>query len=107
MLAYLRHGSINPGEASNSSYLNQFSHFWTPGTYGRWETHFVIKTIRFNPKQGFPVAQNLFYRCKLCGETIPSQPPDSMGCQCRNITIDIDDAHISGKQETAIELLED
>ena len=65
-----------------------------------------MKTIRFDPKQGFPVAPNLFYRCKLCDETIPSQPPDSMGCKCRNITIDIDYARISVKQEGEIELLE-
>jgi hypothetical protein len=65
-----------------------------------------MKPLRFDPKKGYPVGPNLFYRCKFCGEVVPSQPADSMGCKCRNIFIDIDYARISIKRDCDIELLE-
>jgi len=60
---------------------------------------------RFNPGQGYPVGSKLYYRCKTCGETIPSQSPDSHGCKCGNIFIDVDYARVSVKRDGDIELL--
>jgi hypothetical protein len=65
-----------------------------------------MKTISFNPRKGYPVGADLFYRCRACGEVIPSQPGDSMGCSCGNIFIDIDYARISVKRDRDIELLQ-
>jgi len=65
-----------------------------------------MKLLHFDPKKGYPVGSNLFYRCKSCGDVIPSQPTVSLGCKCRNIFIDIDYARISVKRDRDIELLE-
>lgn len=65
-----------------------------------------MKSIKFDPKKGYPIGENLFYYCKTCDEVIPSQPADSMGCKCRNIFIDIDYARISVKRDSDIELFE-
>ena len=37
-----------------------------------------------------PKGHSVFYRCKKCGGSIPSQPEDNVGCPCGNIVIDID-----------------
>lgn len=37
-----------------------------------------------------PRGRELYYRCGICGEVIPSQPDDNVGCKCGNIFIDID-----------------
>ena len=65
-----------------------------------------LKKLLFDPKKGYPVGATLFYRCKSCGEVIPSQPSDGMGCKCRNIFIDVDYARISVKRNDDIELLQ-
>lgn len=65
-----------------------------------------MKFIRFDPKKGYPVGPTLFYRCKLCGEVIPSKPDGSIGCSCGNVFIDVDYARVSVKREKDIELLE-
>jgi hypothetical protein len=65
-----------------------------------------MKVIHFNPKQGWPVSENLWYRCQLCNDVIPSKPSDCKSCRCGNISIDIDYARISVKQENNVELLE-
>lgn len=64
-----------------------------------------MKLLRFNPKEGYPVSSDLFYRCKFCSEVIPSQPSDSTGCKCGNIFIDIDYARVSVKNDNDIELM--
>jgi hypothetical protein len=65
-----------------------------------------MKIIKFNFEKGYPVGGTYFYKCKSCGEMIPSQPSDSIGCSCGNIFIDIDYARISVKRNGDIELLE-
>ena len=37
-----------------------------------------------------PRAKDIFYQCTKCGDIIPSQPNDNMGCKCGNIFIDND-----------------
>lgn len=66
----------------------------------------MMHPIRFNPKNGYPTGPTLYYRCKLCGVTIASQPIDSVGCRCRNIFIDIDYGRVSVDQDEKIELLD-
>lgn len=36
------------------------------------------------------LGKNIFYHCKSCNEIISSQPIESIGCECGNITIDVD-----------------
>lgn len=64
------------------------------------------KRLPLDTNNGYPVGHNLVYRCKLCGDIIPSTPPDSMGCKCGNIFIDVDYARFSVKREKEIELLQ-
>lgn len=44
----------------------------------------------YNPAAGYPAGSNLYYECLGCGDIVPSQPPDSVACKCRNIMIDFD-----------------
>jgi hypothetical protein len=47
-------------------------------------------------KQGFTDASqvsrgdDLFYRCEICQDVIPSTPKENVRCQCRNIAIDVE-----------------
>lgn len=41
-------------------------------------------------ERNVPRAKDIFLRCGKCGEMIPSQPEDSIGCKCGNIFIDVD-----------------
>lgn len=36
-----------------------------------------------------PRGKNIFYKCLGCGGTVPSQPKESVECQCGNIVIDV------------------
>ena len=37
-----------------------------------------------------PRGRDLYYRCRSCGEVIPSTPRDSASCTCRAVLIDTD-----------------
>jgi len=37
-----------------------------------------------------PKGKDIFYRCLRCGDVVPSQPTDNVGCSCGNVFIDID-----------------
>ncbi len=37
-----------------------------------------------------PEGRDIRYKCLNCGESIPSQPDDNVGCRCGNVFIDID-----------------
>jgi len=34
--------------------------------------------------------KDIYYKCTICGDIIPSVPNDNLGCQCGNIFIDVD-----------------
>lgn len=44
----------------------------------------------YDPATGYPAGSDLYYECLKCGDVIPSKPPDSTACSCRNIMIDVD-----------------
>jgi len=50
---------------------------------------------RFDPKVGYPAGKDLSYECTLCGDVVPSLPPESTHCRCRNVRIDMDYGRIS------------
>ena len=58
----------------------------------------------FNPATGYPAGSNLFYECQRCGVSIPSRPPDSTHCKCRNIMIDVDYGRIKIQDHTQVKL---
>ena len=68
-------------------------------------TNNEVKLFLFDPSKGYPVGSQLFYHCKTCDTIVPSQPPDSMGCKCRNVFIDVDYARVSIKRDRDVELL--
>jgi len=35
-----------------------------------------------------PIDKDIFYKCKMCDEIVPSMPKKSTGCKCGNIEID-------------------
>jgi hypothetical protein len=54
----------------------------------------------FDPRNGYPRGKDIFYECERCGDIIPSQPEDGIGCTCRNIFIDVDAGRVSVKEAT-------
>jgi len=51
---------------------------------------FIIIADGISDTNEAPKGKNIYYKCMICGETIPSQPRDNIGCECGNIFIDID-----------------
>jgi hypothetical protein len=45
--------------------------------------------INFDPTEGYPVEENLYYECQNCASIICSMPNDSLSCECGNIRIDV------------------
>jgi hypothetical protein len=41
-----------------------------------------------------PRGKDNFYRCGICEDYISSQPKNSIGCKCHNISIDVDYIHL-------------
>lgn len=51
--------------------------------------------IHFDPKGGCPAGDGLYFECSRCGDALPSLPPDSIMCTCRNIRIDVGYGRVS------------
>ena len=54
------------------------------------EKKLVSMGLKVTDTSQAPKGDDIFYRCLACGVAIPSTPKDSIGCSCRNITIDTD-----------------
>ncbi len=50
-----------------------------------------------------PRGLDVFYRCSECGEIIPSDPRDNVGCSCGNIFVDIDYFRLSVRDYSKFE----
>jgi len=61
--------------------------------------------VRFDPQQGYPAGDALFYECLNCGTIIPSLPPDSTACRCGNVSLDVDYGRLSIKEHAVARLL--
>ena len=46
---------------------------------------------------------NLWYRCLKCGIAIPADPPESIGCKCGNVYIDVGYGRLSIENEALVE----
>ena len=44
-----------------------------------------------------PRDRDIYFRCENCGDIIPSQPDDNLGCKCGNIFIDVDYVRLAVK----------
>jgi len=62
------------------------------------------KYIQFDPNEGYPIGDDLFYECLHCGEVVPSSPSESTHCECRNIMIDIDYGRIKIQDHSLVKL---
>ena len=59
--------------------------------------------IRVGPPQtGWPAGSDIFYKCEICGDIIPSLPDGSVLCSCRNMWLDVDYGRFGGKDEEKI-----
>jgi hypothetical protein len=63
------------------------------------------ESIDFNPADGYPAGPNLYYKCLQCGILVPSYPAENIGCECRNIFIDVESGRISIKKNEGIRLI--
>ncbi|MDR1494213.1 MAG: hypothetical protein LBT05_16045 [Planctomycetaceae bacterium] len=60
--------------------------------------------IDFDPQQGFPKENNLFYECQSCHVEIPSAPKENLCCKCFNIFYDVDEDKFSVQDTSKIAL---
>lgn len=60
--------------------------------------------ISFDPNAGYPTGRNLYYECFVCGDELPSIPPEPVSCSCRNIHIDVDYGRMAVKDHSKIRL---
>jgi hypothetical protein len=54
------------------------------------EGAFVVIASNISATSEAPKGRDIYYRCKLCGDAIPSQPKLNIGCKCGNVFIDVD-----------------
>lgn len=63
------------------------------------------EVIPFDPRKGYPIGDDLFYKCEICGDMIPSKPPGPVAeCKCKNIFIDVDAGRMDAQDDTKITL---
>ena len=60
--------------------------------------------ISFDPAEGYPTGDDLFYECLTCGQSLPSWPKKNGSCECRNIRIDVDYGRIAINDHAKIRL---
>ena len=58
--------------------------------------------ISFDPHAGYPTGRNLYYKCLVCGDELPSIPPEPVSCTCQNIDIDVYSARMAVKDHSKI-----
>jgi hypothetical protein len=49
----------------------------------------IFRLLKFRKGFGYPVGDNLYYRCSLCRAYIRSVPIDTATCICGNVMIDV------------------
>lgn len=54
------------------------------------ETKYTVIIDGISDTSQAPKGRDIYYRCKQCGDLIPSQPKDNIGCKCGNVFIDVD-----------------
>jgi hypothetical protein len=61
--------------------------------------------VDFDPRQGYPRADNLFYECQQCGKLVPSVPERNIWCDCYNIAIDVDAGRLGVRVASLVKLI--
>ncbi|CAM4489944.1 MAG: hypothetical protein LEGION0403_FIIPPAGN_02884 [Legionella sp.] len=46
---------------------------------------------------GFPISEDIIYKCNICGDEFISLQPYAVDCCCRNLIIDADSGRVSIK----------
>lgn len=54
------------------------------------EEKFKIILDKIKDTSNVRKGKDIYYKCTICGDIIPSKPKDNIGCKCGNIFIDID-----------------
>jgi hypothetical protein len=75
----------------------------------RFDIHVTWPALRkeylpFDPTQGYPAGDGLFYECLLCGTIVSSLPTDSVGCVCGKIFIDVDYGRCAIREPASVKL---
>ena len=60
--------------------------------------------VDFDPGQGYPKGEDLFYECTSCGIEMPSSPHENLCCKCFNIFYDLDEDQFTVNDTTKIAL---
>jgi hypothetical protein len=59
----------------------------------------------FDRTTPIPHGRQLFYECLKCGDIIPSEPDDSIGCSCGDVFVDVDAFRVMIQDYTQFRLL--
>lgn len=60
--------------------------------------------IDFNPTEGFPQGDDLFYECRSCKVEIPSRPAENLCCKCFNVFYDVDEGKFTVQDTSQLAL---
>jgi hypothetical protein len=58
----------------------------------------------FDPRQGYPAGDALYFECTACGGSMPSLPPESTQCACGNLAIDVDYGRVSVRDHSKMQI---
>ena len=67
---------------------------------------FELLTADVRDASDAPRGPTIYYRCRLCSGVIPSQPKDSVECECGNIFIDVDYIRLDVRDFNAFEVVQ-
>lgn len=63
------------------------------------ETAKKYKLVPYDPAHGYPGHMGLYYRCPICGDIIPSNPPTLMSCGCGNVVMEMGAVRVRHKDK--------
>jgi hypothetical protein len=74
-------------------------------TQSQLNNEYNQEPVDFRPSDGYPAGPDLYYKCLQCGILVPSFPTENIGCECRNIFIDVESGRVSVKKDDRIRLI--
>jgi ribosomal protein S26 len=66
-----------------------------------------MKIRKYNQRHPAPRGKGIFFRCLICGETLPSDTEHSLWCKCHNLSIDVDAGRLGIRDASKVVIVED
>lgn len=60
------------------------------------------KYFSLDHSAGYPKEPSIWFEFAVCGGKLPSDPPSSIACKCRNIIVDVDAGRVAVKDRSSM-----